>query len=121
MNLIDVTVVDGKLVNKTNKLTVTTPQTYKGALKPADYKLGIRAEDVGLVAADTKDAWPAEVYMYESLGDEKLVELNIGANRIKARFSPRTKVKIGEKVWVSFNDKRMRFFDADGQLVRRES
>jgi ABC-type sugar transport system ATPase subunit len=59
--------------------------------------------------------------MYESLGDEKLVELNIGANRIKARFSPRTKVKIGEKVWVSFNDKRMRFFDADGQLVRRES
>ena len=121
MNLIDVTVVDGMLVNKTDKLTVTTPPTYKGYLKPADYKLGIRAEDVELVAANTKDAWPAEVYMYEALGDEKLVELNIGANLIKARFSPRTQVKIGEKVWVAFNDKRIRFFDNDGQLVRRES
>jgi len=121
MNLIDVTVVDGMLVNKTNQLTVTTPQNYKGALKPGDYKLGIRAEDVGLAAADTTGAWPAEVYMYESLGDEKLVELNIGANRIKARVSPRTQVKIGEKVWVVFNDKRVRFFDQDGRLVKRES
>jgi ABC-type sugar transport system ATPase subunit len=59
--------------------------------------------------------------MYEALGDEKLVELNIGANRIKARFSPRTQVKIGEKVWVAFNDHRIRFFDQDGQLVKKES
>lgn len=121
MNLIDVALVDGMLISKTNQLAVTTPHNYKGALKPGDYKLGVRAEDIGLVAADTEGAWPAEVYMYESLGDEKLVELNIGANRIKARFSPRTQVQIGEKVWVLLNDERIRFFSQDGQLVRRES
>jgi multiple sugar transport system ATP-binding protein len=120
MNLIDVTVMDGMMVNKTNKLSVSTPPGYKGMLKPGDYKLGIRAEDVGLTAESTKGAWPADVYMYEALGDEKLVELNIGANRIKARFSPRTPVKIGEKVWVAFNEKRLRFFDQDGQLVKKE-
>jgi ABC-type sugar transport system ATPase subunit len=121
MNLIGVTVVDGMLIDRTNQLTVNTPQNYKGLLKPGDYKLGIRAEDIGLVDANTANAWPAEVYMYESLGDEKLVELNIGANRVKARFSPRTQVKIGEKVWVRFNDHRIRFFDQDGQLVQKES
>jgi multiple sugar transport system ATP-binding protein len=121
MNLIDVTAVDGKLVNKTSQLTVNTPQNYAGVLNPGDYKLGIRAEDVHLAAEGTKDAWPVEVYMYEALGDEKLVELNIGGNRIKARFSPRTQVKIGEKVWVVFNEMRTRFFGQDGQLIRKES
>ncbi len=121
MNLIDVAVVDGMLVSRTDRLSVPTPASYKKALKPGDYQLGIRAEDVSLVPEGSAGAWPAEVYMYESLGNQKLVELNIGENRVKARWSPHTHVTIGEKVWLAFDNKRVRFFDPAGQLIRSES
>jgi ABC-type sugar transport system ATPase subunit len=121
MNIIDVNVIDGMMIGNTNQLTVPVPASFKGYLQPGAYKLGIRAEDVSLVPAEAENAWPAEVYMYEALGDEKLVELDIGQNRIKARFSPRTVVKIGEKVAVAFNDKQIRFFDSAGRLVKKES
>ena len=121
MNLIDVHVSDGKLMDKASKLTMSIPQNYKGLLNPGNYKLGIRAEDISLVSENTEGALPTEVYMFEALGDEKLVELNIGANHVKARFSPRSQVKIGEKVWVTFNEKRVRFFDQNGNLVKKES
>jgi multiple sugar transport system ATP-binding protein len=121
MNLLGVTVVDGMLVAEAGGLSVKTPQSYKQALKPGEYKLGVRAEDVSLAPEGAEGAWPAEVYMYESLGNQKLVELNIGQNRIKARWSPRTRVTIGEKVWLTFDNTRVRFFDPDGQLVRSES
>jgi multiple sugar transport system ATP-binding protein len=121
MNLIDVNIVDGMLVTKADRLTVPTPPTYKKSLKPGDYKLGIRAEDIALASEGTAGAWPAEVYLYEALGNQKLVELNIGQNRIKARWSPHTKVTIGEKVWLAFDNKRVRFFDPAGQLVKSEA
>ncbi len=64
------------------------------------------------------NALPAEVYLIEAFGYEKLVEIDLAKLRVRARVSPRTQVKVGEKIFIQFDERKTRFFDVGGTLIR---
>jgi multiple sugar transport system ATP-binding protein len=54
---------------------------------------------------------PAEVYVEEPLGASKIVDIKLGNDIIKARTSAGFDGRIGERVWIHFDEKRVHFFD----------
>jgi ABC-type sugar transport system ATPase subunit len=57
--------------------------------------------------------------LIEAFGYEKLVEINLGATRLRARVSPRVSVHTGDKISILFDEKKVRFFNPDGNLIRQ--
>ena len=63
---------------------------------------------------------PAEVYVEEPLGASKIVDMKLGNDIIKARTSADFDGRIGERVWIYFDDKRVHFFDKQsGEAIYR--
>jgi multiple sugar transport system ATP-binding protein len=75
--------------------------------------LGIRPEWVVIDQAQSDGAAPAEVYVVELLGPNKIVDLKVGNDIIKARTGAEFSADIGDRVWVRFNEKKVHFFDKD--------
>ena len=48
-------------------------------------ELGIRPEDIRIVAADAPGAVPGEVYVVEPMGSETFVDVMVGGERLSAR------------------------------------
>jgi multiple sugar transport system ATP-binding protein len=73
--------------------------------------LGIRPEDIKLSVADFEGGLPATVYVTEALGNETFVFLNLGKRRIVARTGPAMRLDMESKVWISFDETKLHFFD----------
>jgi multiple sugar transport system ATP-binding protein len=74
--------------------------------------LGIRPEDITLHNRPIKpNAIQGEVYIYEPLGSELIVDLKVGKNLIKIKSSPSHKIKIGDMSWMTFDQNRIHIFD----------
>ena len=74
--------------------------------------LGVRPEDVKLSVAEFESGLPATVYVTEALGNETFVFLNFGQGRIVARTNPTMHLGIESKVWISFDETKLHFFDS---------
>jgi multiple sugar transport system ATP-binding protein len=118
MNLIPVAVENGKFRVLSNGHSSIVPEVYDGILSSGKYKLGIRPEDISIVPDDTPNSLPADAYLIEAFGYEKLVEINMGNMRLRARVSPRVQVKTGDKISILFNENKIRFYKEDGELIR---
>ena len=118
MNLLPVSVENGDFRVESNGSPIHLPDRYKTVLSAGQYKLGIRPEDVKVVAEGTPNALKVETYMIEAFGYEKLIELRLGSQRLRTRVSPRTAIKTGENINIQFDERKVRFFDPDGNLVR---
>ncbi|HYU10716.1 MAG TPA: ABC transporter ATP-binding protein [Gemmatimonadales bacterium] len=82
--------------------------TYEGELQ-----LGIRAEYVGLCAVD-KGVGNGDVLVVEPLGSETLVHLNVGGQPLVARLAGFADVRVGTRVGVKVDRRRLYLFDAAG-------
>ena len=119
MNLIPITVEDGKInVNKAGQ-TIEIPAEYKKALGGGKYHLGVRPEDISFVSNGTANSLAVSVFLIEAFGYEKLIEIDLEDIRLRARVLPRIQVNTGDKVSILLDPKKIRFFDSDGELIRQ--
>ena len=86
--------------------------------------LGAHPEDLYLHVSEMPDALPVEVYSFEPLGAETIVEVLLGQNEagqpviLKSRVEPTLEVDIGVRRWLRFAPERLRLFDANsGQAL----
>ena len=88
-----------------------------GSVAPADGFVGIRPEHVHLhTEGETAAALAATVDMVESLGVETLVYASLpGGVQLVARGSERTRLRPGERTWLSFDVGAVHHFDRFGQ------
>ena len=99
---------DGRVI-ETGSLTIAAElSTYEGELQ-----VGIRPEFVGLSAVD-KGAGNADVLVVEPLGSETLVHLNAGGQSLVARLPGFVDVRVGTRVGVKVDRRRLYLFDAAG-------
>jgi multiple sugar transport system ATP-binding protein len=116
MNLVPITVDDGCIRVASGGYTIDIPQNLKHKLPAGNYKLGVRPEDVLIVTENTPNSLPAEAYLIEAQGYEKLVDITLGDFLLRARVSPRLALKTGDKIYIAFDEEKIRFFNKDGNL-----
>ena len=79
--------------------------------------LGVHPEDISLEDGQGTNGIPAEIYEFESLGAETIVDLSLGENgegetvMLKVRTSPDFDKAVGQIVSINFDQKQLLFFD----------
>src|SRR6266496_851208 len=99
---------DGRVIEAGSLVVPVELSTYEGELQ-----LGIRPESVGLCALD-KGVGNADVLVVEPLGSETLVHLNAGGQPLVARLPGFAEVRVGTRVGVKMDRRRLYLFDAAG-------
>src|SRR6267154_3083523 len=99
---------DGRVIEAGSLTLPIELSTYEGELQ-----LGIRPEFVGLCAVD-KGVGNADVLVVEPLGSETLVHLNSGGQALVARLPGFADVRVGTRVGVKVDRRRLYLFDAAG-------
>jgi ABC-type sugar transport system ATPase subunit len=85
---------------------------------PANALLGIRPEDLRLVAPDKGDL-PGEIYVIEPSGREKLVDVQSGEKVFRVVAEPGFDGQIGDAVGLRLDRQRLHLFEAEsGQRLR---
>jgi multiple sugar transport system ATP-binding protein len=79
--------------------------------------LGIRPEDVRLVEPRAPATLAGEVYVVEPMGNETVVELRLGDERLAARTRKGFTAPIGSALGVTFDLAEACFFDASGSTA----
>jgi ABC-type sugar transport system ATPase subunit len=103
---------EGGRVIEAGSLTIPIElSTYEGELQ-----VGIRPEYVGLCAVD-KGVGNADVLVVEPLGNETLVHLNAGGQPLVARLPGFVDLRIGTRVGVKVDRRKLCLFDAAGAPV----
>ncbi|HWQ24272.1 MAG TPA: ABC transporter ATP-binding protein, partial [Gaiellaceae bacterium] len=80
-------------------------------------EIGVRPEDVRLVEPDRPGAIRGEVYVVEPTGNETLVEVLVGGERLTARAPRDFDAAIGSRIGVELNAAAACFFDASARCV----
>ena len=79
--------------------------------------LRIRPEDVQLVEPGRPGALTGEIYVVEPMGNETLVDLRIGDERLCVRARRGFTAPIGTTAGATFDPADASFFDASGSTV----
>jgi multiple sugar transport system ATP-binding protein len=118
MNFVDCTVVqNGGLAVEASGLRIAVPPARRAALERYRGKsltLGVRPEDIREGASDDLKAYRIEavVEVVEPLGNEILIDVRVGQNPLVARVAPTSRIRLKEKVPLTFDPERLHFFDA---------
>jgi multiple sugar transport system ATP-binding protein len=80
-------------------------------------ELGIRPEDVDIVAGAEGGSIPGEVYVVEPMGSETLIDIRLGGERITARVGRGFRAAPGSRINLSFDPDDACFFDASGSTI----
>jgi len=99
---------EGRVIEAGSLVIPVELSTYEGELQ-----LGIRPEYVGLCAVD-KGVGNGDVLVVEPLGSETLVHLNVGGQPLVARLPGFADVRVGTRVGVKVDRRRLYLFDAAG-------
>src|SRR6266576_2747915 len=99
---------EGRVLEAGSLLIPVELSTYEGELQ-----VGIRPEFVGLCAVD-KGVGNVDVLVVEPLGSETLVHLNTGGQPLVARLPGFADVRVGTRVGVKVDRRRLYLFDAAG-------
>ena len=90
----------------------------RGACQANQIKeVGIRPEDVNLVDGERTGVIAGEVYVVEPMGNETLVDVRVGGERVCARARRGFSAKIGTRIGVTFDTSDASFFSASGHTV----
>ncbi|GAB3035572.1 TOBE domain-containing protein [Natronobiforma cellulositropha] len=79
--------------------------------------LGIRPEDITLVAGDDPAAITAEVSVVEPLGDSSLVYFDLGSTTCTASMSGELSIQSGDRLHVTFPEERIHLFDRESGVA----
>lgn len=99
---------EGRVIEVGSLVIPVELSTYEGELQ-----LGIRPEHVGLCAVN-RGVGNADVLVVEPLGGETLVHLNAGGQALVARLPGFVDVRVGTRVGVKVDRRRLYLFDAAG-------
>jgi multiple sugar transport system ATP-binding protein len=102
---------EGRVIEVGSLVVPVELATYEGELQ-----LGIRPEHVGLCAVD-KGVGNADVLVVEPLGNETLVHMNAGGQALVARLPGFVDARVGTRVGVKVDRRRLHLFDAAGASV----
>src|SRR5258706_9717558 len=80
-------------------------------LNEGEVTLGVRPEDVELSATEQAGWTAARVWVTEEMGNETIVVLAAGENRITARASAEAKLDFDTPVWFRFREGKVHRFD----------
>jgi multiple sugar transport system ATP-binding protein len=83
--------------------------------------LGIRPEDIEIVAHGTPAALAGEIYVVEPMGNETLVDVRIGEQRVMARAAREFTAPIGSPIGVRVALKSACFFGPEGTTALHRS
>ena len=83
--------------------------------------LGIRPEDIEIVAPGTPAALAGEIYVVEPMGNETLVDVRIGDQRVMARAAREFAAPIGSPIGVRVALKSACFFGPEGTTALHRS
>jgi multiple sugar transport system ATP-binding protein len=77
--------------------------------------LGLRPEEITLKREPDAAGIPGEVFVVEDLGNERLVTLDVGYQRVVARMPADYPAEMGERLWFGFDPERAHLFDPVSQ------
>jgi len=96
-------------------------ETFAACAGAGVSELGIRPEDVALVAPDEPGAIPGEVYVVEPMGAETLVDVRVGEARVTVRVPRGWVAPIGAPVWIAVDAAAACFFTEAGHTAVHRS
>lgn len=103
MNLLPAQLVDGEAV--IGDARVATP--HLAALGRREVMLGIRPSEVNLGA----EGIPGTVTLCELLGEDMIVDLDVGGMLVRVKAPGRGRIAEGERVHARFDPQRLHVFD----------
>lgn len=93
--------------------------TLTASGKDRNLVLGVHPEDLLISADDSSENIPVEVYSFEPLGAETIVDVTLGKDEagddsiLKSRVGMTFDVPIGETLWLTCVPERLHLFDGD--------
>jgi multiple sugar transport system ATP-binding protein len=119
MNFVDCEVRDGRLVADEFAYTLSD-DLYDAVRGASGVTLGVRPEDVDLVAPDDERAsLTTTVDVVEPMGDENVVHLALGEETLVATVPGMRRVEVGHEVGVHLPESALHLFDgATGEALR---
>ena len=116
MNVLKAIVADGAV--RVHDCALPIPMARRAELSSAHVaELGIRPEDIHLVAPGAPNSLNGEVYVVEPMGSETMVDVRVGPDRISVRAGKGFRAAIGSEVGVNFDIADACFFDASGVTI----
>jgi ABC-type sugar transport system ATPase subunit len=100
------------------RFEITLPEHFKAA-KPGAVTLGIRPEHVGITLGGNGDV-ELPVRLVEPLGKDTLLYFDTGAERAFVAVTEgldMADIKVGERIALSLNQRRIYLFDDKGQRI----
>jgi multiple sugar transport system ATP-binding protein len=79
--------------------------------------LGVRPEDLMVSSNKAAAAVESEVYLTEPLGSETHLILKVGENKVNAKVGGGSDLKMGDKVWIDFDKRKIHLFDRSGKTI----
>lgn len=81
--------------------------------------VGVRPEDVKVQKRKKRNLAEGVVYFFQQMGNVGYVDIDMGGGvKLTATVDPDCELREGEKVYVGFNEKRLKFFDIEsGNLI----
>jgi multiple sugar transport system ATP-binding protein len=103
-----------------NFLPASLTDVLPAANEAASVSLGLRPENLRIVAADSPEAMlTGKVNLVEPLGAKDVVHLSLDRHDVRVVGTPGNRPRIGEKVGVAADLERIHFFDDEtGQAIR---
>jgi multiple sugar transport system ATP-binding protein len=92
-------------------------ERFEACARAEAVEIGVRPEEVHLTDAGTPGAMRGEVYVVEPTGNETLVEVLVGDERLTARAPRDFTAPIGSAIGVELNAATACFFDASERCV----
>ncbi len=107
------TIADGELRSAGLRVPVTRPLPSAGRT----FDVGVRPEDIQLAGSPRSSAAEGAVDVVEAIGNETIVFVTSGNERIVARTGPDFRGRPGERVWFSVDSDRILWFDESGNRI----
>jgi len=80
-------------------------------------RLGIRAENMQVLAQPTPDSFEVTVLVVEPLGSQNLLTIALGHERFKVSTHPTFVAAAGDTLWLEFPPEQIRWIDPETELV----
>jgi multiple sugar transport system ATP-binding protein len=117
---VDVQQEKGKLWLKSESVNLQAPATWVEDLSSSNHSrsivLGVRPEKITVSPSQQPNSIPAEVYVVEDLGNERLVDLRVDGQVTVARIDGGLDPQIGDRVWITFGPDDAHLFDPSTEL-----
>jgi glycerol transport system ATP-binding protein len=117
MNVLDFELRDSRMQFRDFVLEASPALASRLAPLGRDFQLGIRPEFVGVATRPGEHAVSFTVSVTENTGAYRVVTLDRGETRIKARVPESIAVGDGQELWLSFPEDRINIFKDEQRVV----